>query len=313
MNLDKRTKVCLKKLIQINREIYKRYLKIECRQNIEINTQEIFLLIEKEKEVIAYLNLNIEKMERIKKHFQGIMSVNLDDDLIKLSLFVDSRNYPYLRTYARIYYSFCYSKMINNLDNKSVFIDQEVLNLYRLLINLAKSEDSIDISFFSKVILLNSPLAEEEILKNNFNPVIAYDLVEFTSELYTAMEFAIKRREGCENIIIDLERIKRSILSRKEEFDKIFHELLKLILNNLPLYANGDIFIKMACCYFEVIFSLLDQPSREIIYKSIDDSKTLNNLQYNTYGFLEDFVPSLEEKISRDLDPYSHRISLFKF
>ena len=46
MNLDKKTKVCLKKLVQINREIYKRYLKIECRQNIEINTQEIFLLIE---------------------------------------------------------------------------------------------------------------------------------------------------------------------------------------------------------------------------------------------------------------------------
>lgn len=313
MKLDKKTKVCLKKLVRINREIYKRYLKIECRQNVEVNTQEIFLLIEKEKEIIADLNLNIEKMERIKKHFQGIIGANLDEDLIKLSLCVDSRNYPYLRAYARIYYAFCYSKMLKNLDNKSIFIDQEVLNLYRLLTTLAQSEDSIDVSFFSKVILLNSPVAEEEILKNNFNPVITYDIVEFASELYTAMELAVKRREGCENITVDLERIKRSILSRKSEFDKVFHELLDLILNNLPLYANEDIFIKMFCCYFEVIFSLLDQPSREIIYKSIDSSRTLNNLQYNTYGFLEDFVPSLEEKISRDLDPYSRHISLFKF
>ena len=124
MKLDKKTKVCLKKLVHINREIYKRYLKIECRQNVEVNTQEIFLLIEKEKEIIADLNLNIEKMERIKKHFQGIIGANLDEDLIKLSLCVDSRNYPYLRAYARIYYAFCYSKMLKNLDNKSIFIDQ---------------------------------------------------------------------------------------------------------------------------------------------------------------------------------------------
>lgn len=271
------------------------------------------MLNTREKDIIEAMNLNAEMMENIKKYFQKKLSLNLDEDLIKLSLAVDSQDYPFFRAYARIYYRFCRAKMLEGLDNRSIFIDQEVINFYRLISNLAKEESDLNTSFVSKVILLNSPLAEESILKNNLEPVIYYDTIEFESEVYTLTDLIIQKSQGCKDIEVSYDRIKRATLSRKNEFDKIFHELLTLLLSYLPLYASGDISFKIICCYFEAIFMLLDESSRKAVYKIMDNSEVLKNPKYDTYGFLEEFVPSLEEKICKDLEPYNKRISLLNF
>lgn len=308
MKLNSKTRNDLTEILKIEKNLGHTYQELLKLNNVITNINKLLKMVEEEQNYLKMIDLNETILENIKKYIEGKTGLNLNQNLILSSLSVSMQKYPYLRAYARIYYEYNRRKLFTDFNYKTLYIDQEVLNLYRALYNFRK-EAELDIkdvdSTKLQIILLNSPLAEIEVIRNIFSPPEVCDLIEFASELYTCGITSSKS--------VMLDKIKEAILSRKKEFDSLFNELLYTLLVNIELYNKGDSWYRMVYSYFKTIFLLLDEESRQVVYGKIEDIISYDNDRFNKYGFLEGLLGNIEEDLEKNYIPHIKHFSLLPY
>lgn len=294
-------------------------------QEKEDFVEALLTLFKREERLLSMISLTDEKLKTIEKCFENKLNVSFATSLpFGLTQLIDSVNYPYYRTIAKLRYA--HAK--NSTDTQNMMdpylLDNEICLLYRTLISRSQKTNLNSghrraYREFAYLSLMNSPSIEENVIQNGMNPSeYVDDCIEFHTSLicWNYMQKLKNSKTYLDDKTLQEYTDVRNLLDNKRSlnfyriprFNKRFQEIIQVLCQFGSTEDNiRSPYFEAMVIYLKCITAFLDRKSREEAYTSI---LSYEKIRLSKYPWLKNFIKENAEDIEKNMVSQIRKVSL---
>lgn len=293
----------LKCLFDLETSIYLEYKRLESG---EFSVEKMLCLLTLENDLLETFDITYDRLVKIEQEIKSKIGANFDVSIpLGLTPYMTDETYPYIRMMARVKCAYRFRSDYAIDASDTALLDLEIGLLYKTLIDDARIYRCCK-SEFKKCawqVLVDSPVLEMEIVKNEMHPVAHIDdVVGIQMNLINIL--AAKRDMG--KVVCPRET--GEFLVRQLRFSRVFNEVLTFIKNYIKLYLSGqdnDINVLSYFSYLKVIIATQDSRTRNSLREELL-SKNIFGIGASEY---ENLISESFEYIENSLVPCIRRVS----